>query len=142
MYSIKFIGVYACYPFHIKAEVLPPKVNFNPKSLCENLHVFESKNFYIFIENATPTTTWFKLKLVSFFLLIVNSQIMLFDIWYFQKDESCMSIEPSGGQLASNEQATYATLNVSFKDPGTYKNVLYIIMEFETVEVINKRFIF
>lgn len=60
---------------------------------------------------------------------------MLFDI-YFQKDDSCMSIEPNGGQLASKGQAMYVTLNVSVKDPGTYKNILYIIMEFETVEVI------
>lgn len=70
LYSIKFIGVYASYPFHIKSEVLPPKVNFNPRSLCENLHVFESKKIYIFIENATPTITWLRLKLVSFFLEI------------------------------------------------------------------------
>lgn len=65
IYSIKFVGVYACYPFHIKSEVLPPKVKFYPRCIMKNLNVLEFLKVNIFIENATPTTTWFKVKLVS-----------------------------------------------------------------------------
>ncbi|KAM7351072.1 uncharacterized protein ACRADG_004056 [Cochliomyia hominivorax] len=112
---IKFLGVYAGYSFHIKSEVLPPKVNFYPQSISKSIEILELMKVYIFIENVTPTTTWFKLKL---------------------KDESSMSIEPHGAQLAPTDQAVYITLTAEFKDPGTFKNILYIIMEFETIEKI------
>ncbi|XP_065356796.1 uncharacterized protein LOC135951140 [Calliphora vicina] len=112
---IKFVGVNACYPFHIKSEVLPPKVNFLPRSIVKTVDVLVFSKLYIFIENATPTTTWFNLKL---------------------KDDTDISIEPCGGQLAPTGQAMYITLNLLYKDPGTYKNVLYITMEFATIEKI------
>ncbi|KNC22402.1 hypothetical protein FF38_04659, partial [Lucilia cuprina] len=113
--SIKFVGVYACYPFHIKAQVFPPKVNFIPRSISKLVDVLEPIKLYIFIENATPTTTWFQLKL---------------------KDDSCMNIEPMGGQLAPTGQIMYVTLNALYKDPGTHKNVLYIASEFASIEKI------
>lgn len=47
-----------------------------------------------------------------------------------------MYVEPKGGQLAPTGQAMYFSISVMYKDPGTYKNILYIIMEFETIEVL------
>lgn len=47
-----------------------------------------------------------------------------------------MYVEPKGGQLAPTGQAMYISVNVMYKDPETYKSNLYIIMEFETIEVL------
>lgn len=45
-------------------------------------------------------------------------------------------MEPRVGQLAPTSQAWYTTLDIFFNDPGTYKNILYIILQFETIEKI------
>uniref|UniRef100_A0A1I8MUJ3 Uncharacterized protein n=1 Tax=Musca domestica TaxID=7370 RepID=A0A1I8MUJ3_MUSDO len=112
---IKFIGVNTGFPFHIKSEVLLPQININPQQIVKRVTVLERTNFYIYIDNITPTTTWFSMKL---------------------KDEIHFRIYPEGGQLAPTGQGMVVLMEMYFTDPGLYRNTWNIIMQYETVKKI------
>ncbi|XP_073825858.1 uncharacterized protein isoform X2 [Musca autumnalis] len=112
---IKFVGVNAGFPFHIKSEVLPPQVNMTPQQITKKVTVLEKTHVYVFIDNITPTTTWFRLKL---------------------NDESHIRIYPEGGQLAPTGQGMFVVMEIFYNDPGLYRNTLYIIMQYETIKKI------
>ncbi|XP_075147702.1 uncharacterized protein LOC142221779 [Haematobia irritans] len=112
---IKIVGINRGFPFRIKSQILPPNVHYEPKRITKKLRVLEKVKYFVYIDNATPTTTWFSLKL---------------------KNETYASCYPEGAQLSPTGQGIYVVINAFFKDPGIYRNSLSIIMQYETVKKI------